>query len=576
VGKKEINSMKKLMTISMAMSILLMAGFLMNTGTPVRAEENDQGNVITWTTGSKHYIDGKYEVAEGDTLVIEPGVTVYFSYGGPSGGNPHSLRIKGKLLAVGEPDNPILFTSNESQPTPNDWDKIKFHSSADEASIMEHCIVEYSIQGIQTDRADVTIRNNVIRNIGKYGIKVVSSSPVIDNNTISTKNIGIRIGDEHGKATPIPTITGNTLENNDFYGILVDSASEAVIRNNVFRNSGEYGVYATVSEPQIEGNLFENNKIGLASVNSGGSIENNVISDSSDYGMLLKYANNADVKNNEITDNRVGMIVYNTEGELSGNVFTGSESLSMELYDSRVILADNEYERVISSTRHITLQVTNSDDYPVRGTAVAVYDADGSEITTQVLGEKSTVSLSLREYEMDALGMENRSYPYRIVVSKGDITTENSLDDLSEALYIVELEQSFVPGIVITTPDSIELEDGQATIKGTIDMDDLDTEEMDYSVMVRLNDGEWKEAVGKTRWGCVFSEKDVSKGDNKVEVKLLDGIGDPSVTKTIDIERESDTTYIGYIAAAVAIVIILILLSLVFMKRGKEVEEKEE
>ena len=555
--------------------LLLLACALMNVAAPTGAEENDAGNVITWDRDSKHYIDGKYEVPEGDTLIIEPGVTVYFSYGGPSNGNPHSLRIRGKLVAVGEPDNPILFTSNVSGPAPNDWDKIKFHSSADDASIMEHCIVEYSIQGVQTDRADVTIRNNVIRNIGKYGIKVVSSSPVIENNTISSENIGIRIGDEEGKATPSPIIIDNTFENNGFYGILVDSASEAVIRNNIIKNSGEYGIYVAVAEPQIEGNLFENNKIGLASVNSGGSIENNVISGSSDYGMFLKYANNAEVRNNEISDNRVGMIVYNTEGELSGNIFTGSESLSMELYDSQVILADNEYEGVISSTRHVTLQVTNSDDYPVRGTAMAVYDADGSKITTQVLGERSTVSLSLKEYEMDAKGVEKSFYPYRIVVSKGDITTENSMNDLSEALHSVELEQSFVPGIVITTPNSIELDDGQATIKGTIDMDDLDTDEMDYSVMVRVNEGEWKEAVGKTRWGCVFREEEISKGDNKVEVKLLDGINDPTVTKTIEMERESDTTYIAYVAAAITIVMILILLSLIYTRRGKEKEEEE-
>ena len=555
--------------------LLLLACALMNVAAPAGAEENDTGNVMTWTRDSKHYIDGKYEVAEGDTLVIEPGVTVYFSYGGPSGGNPHSLRIRGKLIAVGEADNPILFTSNVSDPAPNDWDKIKFHSSADDESIMEHCIVEYGIQGVQTDRADVTIRNNVIRNIGKYGIKVVSSSPVIENNTISSENIGIRIGDEEGKATPNPRIIDNTFENNGFYGILVDSGSEAVIRNNIIKNSGEYGIYTTVAKPTIEGNGFENNKIGVASVNSGGSIENNVISGSSDYGVLLKYANNAEVKNNEIKDNRVGMIIYNTEGELSGNILSGSESRSMELYDSDVTLVDNDHDGVISSTRHITLQVTNSDDYPVKGTAVAVYDADGSEITAQVLGERSTVSLSLKEYETDALGVEKRFYPYRIVVSKGEITTENSLDALSEALHCVELKQSFVPEIVITTPDSIELDDGQATIKGTIDMNDLDTEEMDYSVMVRLNDGEWKEAVGKTRWGCVFLEEEISKGDNKVEVKLLDGINDPTVTKTIEMERESNTTYIAYVAAAVTIVMILILLSLIYMKRGKEGEEEE-
>lgn len=72
----------------------------------------------TWTTGSTFTLNGRIAVEPGVTLTIEPGVVVKGNAG--TGANATSLVIaKGaKLMAVGTPTNPIVFTSVGDNVTP--------------------------------------------------------------------------------------------------------------------------------------------------------------------------------------------------------------------------------------------------------------------------------------------------------------------------------------------------------------------------------------------------------------------------------------------------------------------------
>ncbi|MDP7265965.1 MAG: right-handed parallel beta-helix repeat-containing protein [Candidatus Thermoplasmatota archaeon] len=537
-------------------------------------------NIIVWKENSTHYINKKLEIGKDETLMIEPGVKVYFSYGGPSNGNPYSLRIKGKLLALGEPDNPILFTSNATNPAPNDWDKIKFHSSADDNSIMEHCIVEYSIQGVQVDRASVTIRNNVMRNIGKYGIKVTgASSPVIENNTINTRNIGIRMIEEKGQGTPNPVILNNIFDNNSFYAILVDSASETVIANNIIRNSGEYGIYSTVANPVIEGNRFEKNKIGIAFRNSKGMVRDNEILGSTEFGIYMAYGNELIVRDNVIENNVIGIHAENTGGTVENNEFRGVQTRSIEMTDCNLTLANNEYNGLISSFKHVVLQGVNSDGYPIKGTSMTISDGSGKPVTDRELGETSTILLGLENYNIDPSGTMTSYLPYKVIIEKDGVKTENVISDLSIPLHQVKLEKSFVPKVTVTSQE----ESGDTvTISGKVDFDELDTEEMECIVMVKVKGGDWRGAMGKSKWGYACDSSEVTEGD-LFEVKLVDGISDPTIKENIDVEdggtidvEDGDTEYIFLVTLCIGIVVMFMVLLLVSRRRGKQKEEKKE
>jgi len=528
-------------------------------------------NIIVWQENSTHYITEKLEIGTDETLIIEPGVKVYFSYGGPSNGNPYSLRIKGKLLALGTEENPILFTSNATKPAPDDWDKIKFHSSADDSSIMEHCIVEYSIQGIQVDRASVTIRNNVIRNIGKYGIKVSgASSPLIENNTINTRNIGIRMIEEKGQGTPNPIIKNNIFDNNSYYAILVGSASETVISNNIIRSSGEYGIYSTIADPVIEGNRFEKNRIGIVFDNSKGVARNNEIFGSTKCGIYMDYGDELIIRDNLIEDNVIGILGENSTGTVESNEIRGAQAKSIEMTDCTLALANNVADGLISSSKHVVLQAVNSDGYPIKGTSMTIVDGSGTIIIHSDLGENSTILLGLANYDIDPSGTTTSYLPYKIIVEKNGVTTENLINDLVIALNKVKLEKSFIPKLTVSSQNEF---DDTITISGEVDFDDLDTKEMDCSIMISVNGGVWKKAIGKSRWSYVSDASELKEGD-VFEVKLLDGISNPTIKETVAIDG-GDSVYLILAVVCIVIVILAILL-LILKRRGTHKEEKKE
>ena len=559
---------------------LILLGLLLMAAVPAGAgaeavfdTRNGENTIITWEANSTHYVDGKFKVLEGETLIIEPGVTIKFSYAGAMEGNPHTFRVYGKLIARGTPDNPILFTSNATNPAPYDWDKVKFHKQADPDSIMEHCIIEYSTQGVQPDRCDVTLKNCTMRHIGKYGVKVVKSSPHISGCYISTRNIGIRIkGDTSHQ--PNPTILNNVFDNCDYFGILACSRSESVIKGNVFRNSGEYGIYTTNTELQIEDNEFTGNRIGIALINSMDEITDNEFEDSKEYGIYTSYGNELTIEDNVFEDNVIGVSAHNAQGKIENNEFKGTkQATSIEMVDCDIVQNDNIHNGIISSDKHIVLQAVNSDGYPIKGTSMTITDALGTEVTTKDLGGSSTYLVGLPYMEIDPSGKTKSFVPYKVTVKKDGITTVNEVSQFTNDLVQVKIEKSFVPKVTMAAQEKT---DGTVTFRGKVDFGDLDTEKMDYRVLVQVKDGEWKEATGKSRWAYQCESSDVEEG-SAVHVKLSDGIGDPSIKKTIDVEQ-IDTDFIIVIMLGIGILIMLIVLLLIHVKQGKKKEQvpKEE
>ena len=567
--RKELHSFMLFILVVMAFIVIVPESTSAKDITKTRSADN---NIMIWEENSTHYIDGRLTIEENETLIIEAGVKVYFNHAGPAGENPHSLYIKGKLLAQGKPERPIIFTSNATDPSPNDWDKIKFKKEADESSIIEYAIIEYSIQGIQAERVNITIRNNIIRKIGKYGIKCVSSAPRITNNTISSENIGIRCVDENGDGPANPYIENNILENNAYYGILLNSNSEPIIKSNVIKNNGEYGIYSALSNPVVEDNDINYNKIGIAFVNSRGNVTNNEISNSTEIGILMKYGEGITIDKNVFENNTIGISAINTKATINNNELKGNQTKSIEMTDCEIVIDNNNHNGVISSFNQVTLKVVNSDGYPIKGTSVTVTDVNGNEIIRKDPDENSTVRVNLKNYEIDPSGKKKILSPHKVTVEKEGILTENIISDLTIPLQQVKLEISFIPILSVISHE----ESGKTlTISGEVDLDDLDTAEMDYKILVKINGGEWEEAVGKTKWAYVYDSQ-IEEGKHEVEVKVADGIKDPTITERIEIEEKVEMNYLLQIAVAFVVVIIIMILLLAAMKRGKQGEEIEE
>jgi len=186
---------------------------------------------------SPYYVIDNIVVDSSNSLVIEPGVRLLFY-------DSTYLEIKGGLSSIGEPSNPITFTSYD-----NNWGGIRIINSS-QPTTLQFVIIEnvliYSIDttyfaaisvyessaiiqnsmiqkndsdnggGLFLQNADVKIKNNIFRNnnASTYGgaILAISSSTAITNNTFF-KNTCMNYG---GSLVLIDPLTAD-IQNNIFF-----------------------------------------------------------------------------------------------------------------------------------------------------------------------------------------------------------------------------------------------------------------------------------------------------------------------------------------------------------------------
>ncbi len=92
-----------------------------------------QGDTFTMDAATNWLIKGTVEVDRGTTLLIEPGTKIYGLVGDPLSPAYLSLLAGSKIIALGEKDNPIVFTSDRTLgpgATPGDWTGVKIEGEA--------------------------------------------------------------------------------------------------------------------------------------------------------------------------------------------------------------------------------------------------------------------------------------------------------------------------------------------------------------------------------------------------------------------------------------------------------------
>ena len=343
-----------------------------------------------WNAENSPYIvDDMVRIPAGDTLIIQPGVTVLF--GSDAGMIVDSSAF---LRAIGNAADSIYFIPSD---TDSGWMGIKFYHSS------EYCALSYcSISGVRPrangselndggaiilDNSDVNIIHTTISDCstGQYGgaISCIHSNPniyycVIENNyarfggggisltdnsnatifsnTIASNSVAFGVGKGAGIASfnSSPNISGNTIENNeaptsDGGGLYIENAdsSTEIENNNIENNFANYGagIYVINSTCNIERNHLGNNAAagdggGIYSSNSnlqitGNRIEQNLTQEGDGAGIYIADDGDDDII---ISDNRIvgnssfgdggAVFVQNSNLHLSENSITGNYSQS--------------------------------------------------------------------------------------------------------------------------------------------------------------------------------------------------------------------------------------------------------
>ncbi len=135
-----------------------------------------------------------FTVATGDTLVIEPGVTMRFV-------TNSTLYVAGRLIAAGTPEEPIIFSA--TSPTPGFWAGLNIIGtfSNPATAVLSHAIIEYGGSGpsggnLRVENARAIVEYCRIQHSAAYGVHVSSSgvpkiiySQIIDNALGGVKNL---------------------------------------------------------------------------------------------------------------------------------------------------------------------------------------------------------------------------------------------------------------------------------------------------------------------------------------------------------------------------------------------------
>lgn len=221
----------------------------------------------TWSkAGSPYVLEGVVGVAEGVTLTVEPGVTVNFG--------SYYLEVKGTLCVRGTTSEKIVFEATEPL-----WSnkRILFTDSStgwneqtETGSIIENANLNFISLSIGHTSPKICMNYFNYPSIGDL-VYVTGGSPAISNNTMIFDGDGINV------YSGSPVISDNYIEGASNTGISTgDNSGETIIvRNTIINNC--YGVKASYATQTIEGNLFNNNQVGIW---GGGTILNNTIENS--------------------------------------------------------------------------------------------------------------------------------------------------------------------------------------------------------------------------------------------------------------------------------------------------------
>lgn len=230
-------------------------------------------------------VTGDIYVKEGATLTIMPGTVIRFDTLEPKledqGGrnwlgldSPYfpgaEIIVRGRILAVGTPDSPIVFTSSDKAAAPGSWGAINLLGS--NGNVIEYCKVYYAYNGVHNHASTAVVLNSEFsRNGTALSFKkadfnhpcwmFIEHNRIVDNlSGISTRHC-------------IVNIAFNVIDDNEYYGIWLKEGTDARIAYNDITGNGK-GVYLYKAQPtKISYNNIHDNKeynIAMAEENPSG------------------------------------------------------------------------------------------------------------------------------------------------------------------------------------------------------------------------------------------------------------------------------------------------------------------
>lgn len=193
-------------------------------------------------------INGSVTVNSGATLYIDPGTVVKFKHyrGYKEQSARLSLQVYGGLMAEGNADHPIYFTSDAASPQNGDWSMVRLYDSALPCSV-SHTVFEFAQHGLNVWNTDLRIDHSVFRFNNWEGIYFESYCQ--------------------------PTLTACQIYQNGYNGLACEQFNNLLLISCEVWDNGTNGIHVDASTLEIRSSLVHDNHAGGLSVDDNGTIK---------------------------------------------------------------------------------------------------------------------------------------------------------------------------------------------------------------------------------------------------------------------------------------------------------------
>ena len=314
-----------------------------------------------------HFIDGDVTVPVGKVLTIQAGTTLKFR-------GDYTFKVEGQILAEGNPDSHIVFTSGMPSPLEGDWKRITLTNAP--KSVFKYCEFYFAENGFLLNNSDGSTFDRC--NFDRFLLNA----------------IGINDGDYNNNDSL--TITNNVFRNTFTRAVSLDRGYGSVISNNDIVVM-EWAILCN----ECDGSEFADNYIhtigdgnytgGIHSTSSEGSrYLRNIITGYRDHGIYFNGSANSVLEYNFIADtNQVGNYdgggthgLYNDHGnqnciirknKVSIHIAGWSGGYGIICYNSKI---DSNSIRA-SAESHSWVRGVRSDNSSIENNEINIWDDGG-------------------------------------------------------------------------------------------------------------------------------------------------------------------------------------------------------
>jgi nitrous oxidase accessory protein len=255
--------------------------------------------------------------APGDVLILSPG-----RHGGPvTLDRPLTLEGQPGAIVEGDGTGSVVTVTGEGAIIRG----FEIRGSGDDGAG-----IDAGVRLARTATGAVVEGNRLVGNL--HGITVHGARDTLVRGNVIEGRQDARVNDR-GNGVYVWNAPGTVVEGNDIRwgrdGIFANASKENAFRNNLFRDLRFAVHYMYTNNSEISGNVSVGNTLGYALMFSNRVVvENNLSLADRTHGIMLNYANNAEVRGNLVrggTHEKCTFIYNAHKNRIEGNRFEGCE-----------------------------------------------------------------------------------------------------------------------------------------------------------------------------------------------------------------------------------------------------------